>query len=75
MEVIGKLASNDKSRIGILPSSSKYVCIEFSDQILIHKEILNRLKGSKKCKRDNRYSNINQVNTMFKETLMLISEV
>ena len=32
MELIGKLASNDTSKIGILPSASKYVSINFSDQ-------------------------------------------
>ena len=32
MELIGKLASNDTSKIGILPSASKYVSINVSDQ-------------------------------------------
>ena len=48
MELIGKLANNDTSEIGMLPSDSKYVLIKFSDKcikILNDKQILNRLKG------------------------------
>ena len=51
MEVIGKLASNNISNIGILPSASKYVLIKFAYQcihIINNKEILNGLKGSTK---------------------------
>ena len=54
MELIGKLWSNDTSKIGILPSASKDVSVIFSDQcihILNNKEILNGLKGSKKIKK------------------------
>ena len=34
MELIGKLSSNDTSKIGMLHSASKYVSIKFSDQCL-----------------------------------------
>ena len=34
MELMGKVASNDTTNIGILPSTSKYVSINFSDQCL-----------------------------------------
>ena len=34
MEVIGKLASNGTSNIGMLPSASKYFYIKFSDQCI-----------------------------------------
>ena len=51
MEIIGKLASNKTSNIGILPSASEnafiklvYECIH----ILNNKEMLNGLKGSTK---------------------------
>ena len=53
MEPIVRLASNDTSKIGILPSASKYASIKFSDQcinIINNKEILNGLKGSTKMK-------------------------
>ena len=78
MELIGKLASNDISKIGILPIASKYVSVKLSDQcihIINNKERLNGLKGSKKLKRDNHYSNINHLYKMFKGKLMLITEV
>ena len=51
MELIGKLESNDTSRIGMLPSASKYFSIEFADkciQILNNKYRLNGLKSSTK---------------------------
>ena len=47
MEIIDKLASNHTSKIGMLPSASKYISIKFSDQwinILNDKEWLNGLK-------------------------------
>ena len=50
MELIVKLASNNTSEIGMLPSSSKDVLIKFAYQyihILNIKEILNGIKGSK----------------------------
>ena len=53
MEPIVKLASNDTSNIGMLPSVSKCVSIKFSDQcihILDDKDSLNGLKGSTKIK-------------------------
>ena len=53
MKLIGKLASNKKSNIGILPSSSKDVSIKFAYQyihILNNKERLNGPKGSTKMK-------------------------
>ena len=68
MELMGKLASNDTKNIGMLPSASKYVSINFADQclhILNNNEILNWLKGSSKCKKDNHNSNIKHVYTMF----------
>ena len=34
MELIGKLGSNDTKKIGMLPSASKDVSIQFSDQCL-----------------------------------------
>ena len=51
MKLIGKLASNDTSEVVILPSASKDVSINFSDQcihILKNKEGLNWTKGSTK---------------------------
>ena len=59
-------------------SASKGVYVKFSDQclhILNNKEILNGFKASTKFTRENHYSNINHVYTMFKGTLMLITEV
>ena len=47
MELIGKLESNETTKIGIIPSASKDVFIKFSDQrlhILNNKEILNGLE-------------------------------
>ena len=54
MEHIVKLARNDTSKIGIVPSDSKGVYITFLDQcihILNNKEILNGLKGSTKMQK------------------------
>ena len=54
MEHMGKLASNDITHIGMLPSASKYVFINFSDEclhILNNKEIFNGLKGSTKIQK------------------------
>ena len=34
MELMGKLESNNTTNIGMLPSASKYVSINFSDQCL-----------------------------------------
>ena len=47
MEISGKLASKDTSKIIMLPSASKYVFIKFSKQclnIINNKNSLNRLK-------------------------------
>ena len=58
MELIGKLASNDTSKIGMLPSASKDVSVQFADQcihILNNKDRLNGLKGSTKIQKDNHY--------------------
>ena len=44
MRLLGKLASNDTSKIGILPSASKDTSVIFPDQfihILYYKERLN----------------------------------
>ena len=49
MELIGKLASNDTSNLGMLSSASKYVAIKFEDQcihMINNKEIWNGLKGN-----------------------------
>ena len=54
IEFIGKFASNDNTNIGMLPSPSKYVYINFADKcphILNNKERLNGLKGSTKMKK------------------------
>ena len=54
MELIGKLVSNDTTKIGMLPSASKYVSFKFADQclhILNNKEGLNGLKGSTKMQK------------------------
>ena len=54
MEFIGKFGGNDTSKIGMLPSASKDVFINFSDQyihIINNKEILNGLKGSTKIQK------------------------
>ena len=48
MGIIGKLASNDTSKIGMLPSASKDLSVKFAYQcihILNSKEIINGLKG------------------------------
>ena len=48
MELISKLASNNTSKIEMLPSASKEVSIKFEDQcinIINNKELLNGLKG------------------------------
>ena len=54
MKLMGKLASNNTTNIGMLPSASKYVSINFSDKclhIINNKEILNGLKGSTKMQK------------------------
>ena len=54
MELIGKVGSNDTTKIGMLPSSSKDVSIKLEYQclhILNNKEILNGLKGSTKMQK------------------------
>ena len=54
MELIGILESNDTTKIGMLPSASKYVSNKFSDQclhILNNTERLNGIKGRKKTKK------------------------
>ena len=59
MELIGKLASNNTSKIGMVSSASKEISIKVSDQcihIINNKERFNGLKGSKKFKRENHYS-------------------
>ena len=51
MEIIGKLASNKTSRIGMLPSASKYDPIKTPEQclhIINNKDRLNGLKVSTK---------------------------
>ena len=48
MELIGKLASNYNTKIGMFPSASKYVSVKFAYQclhILNNKEGLNGIKG------------------------------
>ena len=75
-ELIGKLASNYTKNIGMIPSASKDVSIKFVDQYINipnNKEIFNGLKG--RTKKKNHNANINHVLTMFKGTLMLITEV
>ena len=64
MELIGKLTSNDTPNIGILPSASKEASIKISDKcirIINERNRSNGLKFRKKFKRDNQYSNINQI--------------
>ena len=54
MKLIGKLASNDTSKIGMLPSASKDISVQFADQcihILNNKDRLNGLKGSTKMQK------------------------
>ena len=51
MEHLGKLAINNTSRIGMIPSASKYVWTKFADQclhIINNRDRLNVLKGSTK---------------------------
>ena len=53
MKLIGKLASNDISKIAILPSASKDVSVESADQyirILNNNKRLNGVKGITKMK-------------------------
>ena len=78
MELIGKLVSNDTTKVVMLLSDPKYISVKFVYQclhILNNKGILDGLKGSTKMQRQNNYSNINHVNTMVKVTLVLITEV
>ena len=54
MELIGELASNKTSKIGMLPSASKDFSIQFVYQfinILNNKDRLNGLKGSTKIQK------------------------
>ena len=54
MELMGKLASKDTTNVGMLPSASKYVSINFANQclhILNNKERLNRLKDNTKIQK------------------------
>ena len=54
IEIIGKLSSNDISKIGMLPSASRDVSINFLNQcihILNNKDSLNGLKVRKKYKK------------------------
>ena len=51
MEPLGKLGSKHTTNIGMLPSTSKYVTIKFSDQclhIINNKDRLNGIKCSTK---------------------------
>ena len=53
-ELMGKLASKDTTNIGILPSASKYVSINFADKCLhtiTNKKRLNGLKGITKIQK------------------------
>ena len=77
MELIGKLGSNNITKIGILPSASKEVSIKFADQclhIINNKERMDS-KVEKRYKIENHYSNINHIYIIFKRALMLITEV
>ena len=74
MELIGKLASNETSKIGLIQISSKDISIKIVDQfihILNNKEKLKGLKVSTKRKINHYYSNINSIYIVFKVTLML----
>ena len=54
MKIIDKLASKDKSRIGMILSDSKDISIKFAYQcinILNNKEIWNGFKGSTKMQK------------------------
>ena len=54
METIGKLKSNNTSKIGMLPSASKYFSIKVLDKslhIINNKDMLNGLKGSTKMQK------------------------
>ena len=54
LNLIDKLESNNTTKIGMIPSASKYVSVKFSDQclhILNNKEIVNVFKGRSKIKR------------------------
>ena len=53
-ELIGKLGSNNTSKIGMLPSDWKYASIGFADQcihIINNKYRLNGFKGGKKVQK------------------------
>ena len=53
MELLGKLSSNETSKIGMLPSVSQYVSNKFVENFiktLNNKYKLKGIKGSKKCK-------------------------
>ena len=54
MELVGKLASKDTSKIGMLPSDPKDVSIKFADQcvnFLNDKDKLNGIKSSTKIQK------------------------
>ena len=53
MERFGKLASNEKPKVGIMPSASKYASIKILEQclhIINNNNQLNGLKARTKCK-------------------------
>ena len=55
----------------MLTSASKDILVKLADQCINIpniKEGLNVLRGGKKCKRENHYSNINHLYKMFKGT-------
>ena len=78
MKLIGKLASNDTSKFGILPSASKDFSKKIQNDVYTVK-ILNKYwmdsKLVQKFKTENNYSNINHVYTMLKGTPILTTEV
>ena len=51
LDLIGELASNDTSKIGMLNSALKYVSIKFSEQCLQVINNKDRLHGLKMLKR------------------------
>ena len=78
MELIGKLGSKAITNNGMLPSASKNVSINLKITVYtfsIAKKYWMDSKLSQSFKKESNDSNINNLYTMFKGTIMLITEV
>ena len=78
MQLIGKLSSNDSSKVGMLPSASKEYFINFQNIVYTFSLTTTNLTESKvapTCKRESRYLNTSNIFITFKITTMLGTEV